>query len=155
MSDTTEQDPKVLAHQEEVAGLLPALAQLDATASELEQKSAAGQEVTAAQISTYEQQAAHARHLVDAAGATAKEVADAEKEHRGDGDKGFAARGLDHATHIRSFEPGALFQQASAYGDQKAREVLGAEVAEHFLRNPQEHEHDHEVDPDDDLDMDM
>ncbi|MGW6605145.1 hypothetical protein [Streptomyces sp. NPDC055036] len=106
MSTTeTEQDPKDLAHQQEVAGLLPVLAQLDATASELEQKSAAGKEVTAADVGAYEQQAAHARHLVGAAGATPKEVADAEKDHRGDGAKGFAARGLDYATHIRSFEP--------------------------------------------------
>lgn len=120
MSTTeTEQDPKALAHEQEVAGLLPALAQLDATASELEQKSAAGKEVTAADVSAYEQQAAHARHLVDTAGATAKEVADAEKEHRGDGDKGFAARGLDHATHTRSFEPS---EAAADGGKERARD---------------------------------
>ncbi|MGW1043654.1 hypothetical protein [Streptomyces sp. NPDC002547] len=105
MSSTdTEQDPTA-AHQEEVAALLPALAQLDTTASELEQKTAAGEKVTAADVSAYERQAAHARHLVHAAGATSHEVTDAEKEHRGDGDKGFAARGLDHATHTRSYEP--------------------------------------------------
>ncbi|MFF4828209.1 hypothetical protein ACFY20_35590 [Streptomyces sp. NPDC001312] len=105
MSDTQTEDQDVRAHQEEVAGLLPALAQLDRTAAELEEKTASGQEVTAADVSTYEQQAAHARHLVDAAGADHREVAEAEKEHRGDGDKGFAARGLNHATHPRSFEP--------------------------------------------------
>lgn len=106
MSSTdTEQDPKALAHQEEVAGLLPALAQLDSTASELEQKTAAGEQITAADVSVYEQQAALARHLVHAAGATSKDVTDAEKEHRGDGAQGFAARGLDHATHTRSYEP--------------------------------------------------
>ncbi|MFG3207910.1 hypothetical protein [Streptomyces sp. NPDC048192] len=106
MSSTdTEQDPKALAHQEEVAALLPALAQLDRAASELEQKTAAGEQVTAADVHAYEQQAAHARHLVHAAGATSREVTDAEKEHRGDGDRGFAARGLDHATHTRSYEP--------------------------------------------------
>ncbi|MFE7268173.1 hypothetical protein ACFU9B_40250 [Streptomyces sp. NPDC057592] len=103
-STESEQDPQDLTHQQEVAGVLPALAQLDATASELEQKSAAG-EITAADVSAYEQQAAHARHQIDAAGASPKEVTDAEKEHRGDGDRGFAARGLDHATHTRSFEP--------------------------------------------------
>ncbi|MFJ2922900.1 hypothetical protein [Streptomyces sp. NPDC087307] len=103
-STDTEQDP-TSAHQEEVAALLPALAHLDATASELEQKTAAGERVTAADVSAYEVQAAHARHLVHAAGATGQEVTDAEKEHRGDGDSGFAARGLDHATHTRSYEP--------------------------------------------------
>lgn len=105
MSDTQTEDQDVRAHQEEVAGLLPALAQLDRTAAELEEKTASGQEVTAADVSAYQQQAAHARHLVDAAGADHREVTEAEKEHRGDGDKGFAARGLDHAAHPRSFEP--------------------------------------------------
>ncbi|MFE7394706.1 hypothetical protein [Streptomyces sp. NPDC057582] len=106
MSTTeTEQDPKATEHEQEVAGLLPALAQLDRTAAELEEKTASGQEVTAADVSAYEQQAAHARHLVDAAGADHREVVEAEKEHRGDGDKGFTARGLDHAAHTRSFEP--------------------------------------------------
>ncbi|WP_328973991.1 hypothetical protein [Streptomyces sp. NBC_00239] len=105
MSDTQTEDQDVREHQEEVAGLLPALAQLDRTAAELEEKTASGQEVTAADVSTYEQQAAHARHLVDAAGADHREVAEAEKEHRGDGDKGFATRAMDHAAHPRSFEP--------------------------------------------------
>ena len=104
MSDTQTED--TTAHQEEVAGLLPALAQLDRTAAELEEKAATGQ-VTAADVSTYERQAAHARHLVDATGATHREVAEAEKEHRGDGAQGFAARALDHATHPRTFEPAA------------------------------------------------
>ncbi|MFF3061579.1 hypothetical protein [Streptomyces sp. NPDC057909] len=105
MSDTQTEDQDVRAHQEEVAGLLPALAQLDRTVAELEEKTASGQEVTPADVSAYEQQAAHARHLVDAAGADHREVAEAEKEHRGDGAKGFAARGLDHAARPRSFEP--------------------------------------------------
>ncbi|MCG0065972.1 hypothetical protein L0F81_22190 [Streptomyces tricolor] len=104
MSDTQAEEPAVLTHQEKVAGLLPALAQLDRTADELEEKTASGQ-VTSADVSAYQQQVALARHLVDVTGATHREVADAEKEHRGDGDKGFAARGLDHATHPRSFEP--------------------------------------------------
>ncbi|WP_431776280.1 hypothetical protein [Streptomyces cucumeris] len=91
--------------QSHVGGLLPALAQLDQIATELQAKTAAGAEVTAADVSTYEQQAAHARHLVDAAGADSGEITEAEKEHRGDGDKGFATRGLDHATHPRVFEP--------------------------------------------------
>ncbi|MFD5236041.1 hypothetical protein [Streptomyces tendae] len=103
MSDTQTEDQE--RHQEEVAGLLPALAQLDRTAAELEEKAKSGQEVTPADVSAYEQQAAHARHLVDAAGADHREVAEAEKEHRGDGDKGFATRALDHAAHPRSFEP--------------------------------------------------
>ncbi|MBY8868729.1 hypothetical protein [Streptomyces sennicomposti] len=105
MSDTQTEDQDVREHQEEIAGLLPALAQLDRTATELQEKTAAGQEVTAADISAYQQQAAHARHLVDAAGVDHHEVAEAEKEHRGDGDKGFAERAMDHATHPRSFEP--------------------------------------------------
>ncbi|MEU3551302.1 hypothetical protein [Streptomyces longwoodensis] len=105
MSDTQTEDQDIRAHQEEVAGLLPALAQLDRIAAELEEKTASGQEATAADVSAYQQQAAHVRHLVDAAGADHREVAEAEKEHRGDGDKGFAARGLDHAAHPRSFEP--------------------------------------------------
>jgi hypothetical protein len=71
----------------------------------VEEKTASGQEVTPADVSAYEQQAAHARHLVDAAGADHREVAEAEKEHRGDGATGFAARGLDHAARPRSFEP--------------------------------------------------
>ncbi|MFD5906554.1 hypothetical protein ACFWHG_34345 [Streptomyces microflavus] len=104
MSDTQTEDQQP-THQEEVAGLLPTLAQLDRTATELEEKAGAGQEVTAADVSAYEQQAAHARHLVDAAGADHREVAEAEKEHRGDGDKGFATRAMDHAAHPRSFEP--------------------------------------------------
>lgn len=104
MSDTQTEDQE-RAHQEEVAGLLPVLAQLDRTATELEEKTASGQEVTPADVSTYEQQAAHARHLVDAAGANWRDVTQAEKEHRGDGDKGFASRGYGHAAHPRSFEP--------------------------------------------------
>ncbi|MFJ8855167.1 hypothetical protein [Streptomyces sp. NPDC102437] len=104
MSDTQTEDQDVRAHQEEVAGLLPALAQLDRTATELQEKTASGQEVTAADVGTYQQQAAHARHLVDVAGTDHREVAEAEKEHRGDGDRGFAARGMDHAAHPRSFE---------------------------------------------------
>ncbi|MFJ2406643.1 hypothetical protein ACIOUE_35690 [Streptomyces xanthochromogenes] len=104
-TETGEQDPKAVAHQQDVAGLLPVLAQLDSTASELEQKSAAGKQVTAADVSAYEHQAAHARHLVHVAGVTGQEVADAEKEHRGDGSTGFAARGLEHATHTRSYTP--------------------------------------------------
>ena len=105
MSDTKTEETEDLEHQQEVAGLLPALAQLDQTASELEQKTAAGEEVTAADISAYKHQAAHARHLVEQVGTTAKEVAAAEKEHRGDGEKGFAGRGLDHAAHPRHYEP--------------------------------------------------
>ncbi|MEU5610528.1 hypothetical protein AB0H03_17635 [Streptomyces sparsogenes] len=105
MSDTQTEDQDVLAHQEQVAGLLPALAQLDRTVAELEEKAASGQEVTAADVSTYHHQAAHARHLLDATGVDSREVTEAEKEHRGDGTKGFAARGLDHATHPRIFEP--------------------------------------------------
>ncbi|AEY94334.1 hypothetical protein SHJG_p219 (plasmid) [Streptomyces hygroscopicus subsp. jinggangensis 5008] len=104
MNDTKTENPDALDRQEEVAGLLPALAQLDRTAAELEEKSASGH-VTTADIDAYEQQAAHARHLVDAAGADHRDVIEAEKEHHGDGDKGFAARGLDHAAHPRSFEP--------------------------------------------------
>ncbi|MFI5987112.1 hypothetical protein ACIBEA_40385 [Streptomyces sp. NPDC051555] len=100
----TEQDPQA-AHQQEVAGLLPALAQLDRTATELEQNAAAGKDVTAADIGMYEHQAAHVRHLADAAGVTIQEVAQAEKKHQGDGDKGFAGRALDHATHPRDFQP--------------------------------------------------
>ncbi|MEV6456561.1 MULTISPECIES: hypothetical protein [Streptomyces] len=105
MSHTQTEDQDVREHQEEVAGLLPALAQLDRTVAELEEKTASGREVTAADVSAYEQQAAHARHLVDAAGADHREVAEAEKEHRGDGDKGFATRAMEHAAHPRSFEP--------------------------------------------------
>ncbi|KAB7833556.1 hypothetical protein [Streptomyces mobaraensis] len=78
-------------------------AQLDRTATELEQNTAVGT-VTAADVSLYEQQAAHARHLLAAAGAEAKDVADAEKAHRGDGERGFATRALDHATHPRLFQ---------------------------------------------------
>ncbi|WP_093804049.1 hypothetical protein [Streptomyces sp. Wb2n-11] len=105
MSDTQTEDQDIRAHQEEVAGLLPALAQLDRAAAELEEKTASGQEVTPADVSAYQQQATHTRHLVDAVGANHREVAEAEKEHRGDGDKGFATRGLDHAAHPHSFEP--------------------------------------------------
>uniref|UniRef100_A0AAU3H785 Uncharacterized protein n=1 Tax=Streptomyces sp. NBC_01401 TaxID=2903854 RepID=A0AAU3H785_9ACTN len=68
MSDTQTEDQE-RAHQEEVAGLLPALAQLDRTAAELEEKALSGQEVTAADVSAYEQQATHARPLVGAADA--------------------------------------------------------------------------------------
>ncbi|MFF4828210.1 hypothetical protein ACFY20_35595 [Streptomyces sp. NPDC001312] len=47
----------------------------------------------------------------------------------------------------------ALFRQAMEHGDQKAREALGNEVAEHLLSRPQEHteQPDHEVDEDIDL----
>ncbi|MEU5547190.1 hypothetical protein AB0G85_33240 [Streptomyces sioyaensis] len=93
------QEPEPLAHDQDVAALLPVLAQLDQSATELE----TGQHISAAQITAYETQAAHARHLLDAAGASATEVAQAEKAHRGDGARGFAIRGLDHATHTRQF----------------------------------------------------
>ncbi|WP_241779820.1 hypothetical protein [Streptomyces natalensis] len=93
-------EPDALAHGQEVAALLPVLAQLDQTATELE----TGQHISAARITAYETQATHARHLLDALGTSATEVAQAEKAHRGDGDKGFAIRGLDHATHTRRFE---------------------------------------------------
>lgn len=105
MSDTKTEDPTEREHEQEIAGLLPALAQLDRTATDLEQKTAAGQEVTAADISAYRHQAAHAQHLVQDAAADAKELSAAEKEHRGDGERGFAARALDHANHPRHFEP--------------------------------------------------
>ncbi|NMI63146.1 hypothetical protein [Streptomyces sp. RLA2-12] len=105
MSDTKTEDPAEREHEQEIAGLLPTLAQLDRTATELEQKTAAGQEVTAADISAYQQQAAHAQHLVQDAAADAKEISAAEKEHRGDGERGFATRALDHANHPRHFEP--------------------------------------------------
>ncbi|MGD6757304.1 hypothetical protein [Streptomyces sp. BH105] len=91
--------------QNDVTALLPALAQLDSTASDLEAKAAAGKDLSDAEISTYEQQAAHARQLIHETGATAQELSQAEKEHRGDGDKGFAKRGLDHANHPRAYEP--------------------------------------------------
>lgn len=101
MSDT--QSENAVSRQEEVAGVLPVLAQLDRTAADLEEKTASGQ-LTAADVTVYEHLSAHARHLVDVTGTDHREVAEAEKDHRGDGDKGFAARGLDHATHPRSFE---------------------------------------------------
>lgn len=103
MSDAKTEAPAEREH--EIARLLPALAQLDRTASELEQKTAAGQEVTAADISTYQNQAAHTQHLVQEAAADANEVSAAEKEHCGDGERGFATRALDHANHPRHFEP--------------------------------------------------
>ncbi|MFM9625061.1 hypothetical protein ACKI14_44975 [Streptomyces turgidiscabies] len=105
MSDTKTEVDQDVEHEQEVAGLLPALAQLDQTARDLEQKASAGKEVTAADISTYQHQAAHAQHLVQETGADAKEVDAAEKEHRGNGERGFAARALDHAAHPRYFEP--------------------------------------------------
>ncbi|MEU0032011.1 hypothetical protein [Streptomyces sp. NPDC006335] len=105
MNHTQTEDSKNAAHEQEVAGLLPALAQLDRTATELEQKTAAGEAVTAADVSTYKQQAAHTQHLINEVGANAEEVVAAEKEHRGDGERGFAVRALDHASHPRHFEP--------------------------------------------------
>ncbi|MFJ2561279.1 MULTISPECIES: hypothetical protein [unclassified Streptomyces] len=105
MSDTAEQNAEETARQEEIAGLLPALSALDKTAAELEQQAAAGKEVTAGQIAAYETQAAHARHLVNAAGASTSEITAAEQEHRSDGERGFTTRALDHATHTRHFEP--------------------------------------------------
>ncbi|MFI1734917.1 hypothetical protein ACH40E_38040 [Streptomyces acidicola] len=104
-STTTEQDNHERERQEQAAGLLPALAQLDRTATELERKSAGGDQVTQVEIDVYRHQAAHAQHLIQEAGTEAREVTDAEKDHCGDGDKGFAARALDHATHPRHFEP--------------------------------------------------
>lgn len=105
MSDTTEQSAEEIARQAEITGLLPVLSQLDKTAAELEQLAAAGKEVTTGQIAAYETEAAHARHLVNAAGASTREITDAEQEHRSDGDRGFTGRALDHATHTRHFEP--------------------------------------------------
>lgn len=104
MSDTKTEDVEQ-DREKAVAGLLPALAQLDQTATALELKASAGEEVTSADISAYQHQAAHAQHMVREAGADAKEVAAAEREHRGDGEKGFATRALDHAAHPRHFEP--------------------------------------------------
>jgi hypothetical protein len=106
MSDTAEQSAaEETARQAEIAGLLPVLSSLDKTAAGLEQQAAAGKEVTAGQIAAYETEAAHARHLVNAAGVSTSEITDAEQEHRSDGDRGFTARALDHATHTRHFEP--------------------------------------------------
>ncbi|MEU3084075.1 hypothetical protein ABZ697_27650 [Streptomyces albidoflavus] len=105
MSDTPPTAQEISEHQAQVAGLLPALAQLDRTTTELAKKTASGQEVTAADVSTYQQQTAHARHLLDSAGADHREVAEAENGHHGDGAKGFATRAMDHATHPRTFEP--------------------------------------------------
>ncbi|MCX4885995.1 hypothetical protein [Streptomyces sp. NBC_00847] len=104
MSDTAEQNTEETARQEEIAGLLPALSSLDKTAAELEQQAAAGK-VTAGQIAVYETEAAHVRHLVNAAGVNTSEITDAEQEHRSVGDRGFTSRALDHATHPRHFEP--------------------------------------------------
>ncbi|MEU9796931.1 hypothetical protein AB0E27_41410 [Streptomyces sparsogenes] len=119
----TGQDTENRARQQEVAGLLPVLAQLDRTATELEQSSAIGKEVTDAEVGAYQQQAAHARHLVTAAGATAEEITEAEKEHRGDGDKGFAARGLDHTTHPRIFEPTQPLADSTQDRDRSDEEI--------------------------------
>ncbi|MFF5893947.1 hypothetical protein ACFY72_35035 [Streptomyces globisporus] len=116
MSNTQTEDQEH-TRQEEVAGVLPALAQLDRTATELQEETTSGQEVTAADVSTYKQQAAHARHLVEATGVDHREVTEAEKEHRGDGDKGFAARGLDHAAHPRSFEPTPAYNGQARHRD--------------------------------------
>ncbi|MFF0142665.1 hypothetical protein ACFYRN_40310 [Streptomyces sp. NPDC005227] len=104
MSDTAEQSAEETTRQAEITGLLPVLSQLDKTAAALEQQAAAGK-VTAGQIAAYETEAAHARHLVNAAGVSTREITDAEQEHRSDGDRGFTARALDHATHTRHFEP--------------------------------------------------
>lgn len=115
MSETAEQSAEDLARQEEIAGLLPILASLDKAAAELEQNAAAGKEVNARQIAAYETQAAHARHLVNAAGASTSEITDAEHEHRSDGDRGFTARALDHATHTRHFEPAPAADAATEH----------------------------------------
>ncbi|MFE9334892.1 hypothetical protein [Streptomyces sp. NPDC006925] len=88
--------------QGHIAGLLPALAQLDLTAGELDQHRTTRD--NSAQVSTYDHQAAHARHLIFSASATCQEVEEAERLHRGDGEKGFAARGYDHALHPRQYE---------------------------------------------------
>lgn len=105
MNDTAEHKPEETVRQTEITGLLPVLSQLDKTAAELEQLAAAGKEVTAGQIAAYEMEAAHARHLVNAAGASAQEITGAEQQHRNDGDPGFTGRALDHATHPRHFQP--------------------------------------------------
>ncbi|WP_327299924.1 hypothetical protein [Streptomyces sp. NBC_01197] len=123
MSDTTEPDAKELAHQEEISGLMPVLSALDKTGRELDQQVSAGREVTAGQIAVYETQAAHARHLVSAAGASTREITEAEREHRGDGDRGFTGRGLDHATHTRHFEPLPAADKASTDRDIDEEEI--------------------------------
>ncbi|MBT2469346.1 hypothetical protein J7E97_16045 [Streptomyces sp. ISL-66] len=105
MSDTAEQKPEEDVRQTEITGLLPVLSQLDKTAAELEQLTVAGKEVTTGQIAAYEMEAAHARHLVNAAGVTTQEITDAEQQHRSDGNPGFTGRALDHATHTRHFQP--------------------------------------------------
>ncbi|MGP3691173.1 hypothetical protein ACTVZO_42005 [Streptomyces sp. IBSNAI002] len=105
MTDTAERTPDESARQTEITGLLPVLSQLDKTAAELEQLAAAGKDVTSGQIAAYEMQAAHARHLVNAAGVSTQEITAAEQEHRSDGDPGFTGRALDHATHTQHFQP--------------------------------------------------
>lgn len=97
MSDISEAPDR----QEQVAGLLPALAQLDRTASDIEQ---AAEGTGRGMAGVYEHQAAHARQLILAADATCQEVTDAEQQHQGDGAKGFAARGYDHALHPRPYD---------------------------------------------------
>ncbi|MFF0430311.1 hypothetical protein ACFYUJ_38865 [Streptomyces sp. NPDC004520] len=101
MNATTPKDPA----RQEVSALLPALASLDQTAADLEQAAVSGREVSAGEVAAYENQAAHVRHLVTAAGANSREIAAAEAQHRSTGARGYTARGLDHATHTRHFEP--------------------------------------------------
>lgn len=123
MSDTTTPTPEDRAREEEVTALLPALAALDKTAAQLEAQTASGKEVTVGEIATYETQAAHVRHLVGAASVSTSEITAAEAEHRSDGQRGFASRGLDHATHTRHFEPSPA-ADASTDQEQEVEEEI-------------------------------
>ncbi|MEU5143724.1 hypothetical protein [Streptomyces sp. NPDC021139] len=124
MNDTipTPED-RARAWEEEVTALLPALAALDKTATQLEAQTASGKEVTVGEVATYETQAAHVRHLVDAASVSTREITSAEAEHQSDGERGFASRGLDHATHTRHFEPSPA-ADASTDQEQEVEEEI-------------------------------
>lgn len=100
MSDTQDTDIRA-----QLGELMPVLAQLDETASQLETAAAEGEEITTDHINTYELQARHGHQLLQGHDLTPGEVHDAESEHRGDGATGYAARGLDHILHTRHFEP--------------------------------------------------
>ncbi|WP_079131852.1 hypothetical protein [Streptomyces nanshensis] len=87
------------------AELMPVLAGLDKSATHLETAEATGRKIGPGDIATYQLQADHARHLLTSNALDPREVKTAEREHRGDGERGFAERGLDHTIRVRHFEP--------------------------------------------------
>jgi hypothetical protein len=123
VSDTDTTSEKTTARELATAHLMPLLAGLDKTARQLERDAEAGQQVTQGRIDSYALQAQHIQHLMRANDIKPADVAGAERGHHGDGEKGFAARGLDHANNPRPYEPTPAADTATGQDREDEHEI--------------------------------